>query len=450
MNKKIIIGLIILGIGVLIGIGTWLITKPNKEQPIEIKPPEILERKKEIAAYGWSIKNDEIQAVREAISMIREKLKKSPDFAFLFSSVGYDEKKLLQETRRLLPGTKIYGGTSCLGPMTKDGFHIGEKASLAIMGVSSKEIIWGVGGADLDKLSPQEAGKTAVLAAIENAGKEKTEKPSIIFITASPGKEETILEGIEEIVGKDVPIFGGSSGDNTITGEWRQFVNENVYSNGLSLAVVYTNLKISYFYEAGYPVTEKKGIITKAKERVIYEIDGRPAAEVYNEWTGGVFDKYLKEPGKIWGILSESTFYPLAKVLRVPGKEPFYLTIHPLDIRLDHSLGVFAEVTNGDEIALLHGNWEILLNRFRTTPMKALEKYNLKKDEGLFAVYTYCAGTMLAIPEKERPKMPLLVKEAVGEVPFIGTFTFGEQGYVPAIGNHHGNLVNSIVIFSLR
>jgi len=445
MTKKVIIGLIVV---VLIGVGIWIALKPKVEKPIEIGVPEVPGVEERMAGYGWSVNGDESQAVEEAVSMMKAKLEKSPDFAFLFSSIGYGEEKLLQEINELLPGTKIYGGTSCLGPMTADGFHVGEKASLAIMGISSEKIAWGVGGADLDKLSPREAGKEAVLGAIESAGKEKTEKPNIVFITAAPGMEETILKGIEDIVGKEVPIFGGSSGDNEIIGEWRQFVNDKVYSNGLALAVAYTDLKVSYFYEAGYPVTEQKGTVTKAEGRIIYEIDGRPAAEVYNEWTGDIFAQQLAEPGKVWGILAEATFYPIAKVLRAPGVEPFYLAVHPLDIRPDHSLGVFADMADGDEIVLLHGDWEILLNRFRTTPMKTLETFKLKKGEGLFALYTYCAGTMLAIPEEERPKMSLLVKEVIGDVPFIGNFTFGEQGYVPGVGNHHGNLVNSIVIFS--
>jgi hypothetical protein len=103
---------------------------------------------------------------------------------------------------------------------------------------------------------------------------------------------------------------------------------------------------------------------------------------------------------------------------------------------------------DGDEIVLLHGDWDILLNRFRTTPAKALEEFKIKKGKALFALYTYCAGTMLAIPKEERPKMPLLVKEVIGDIPFIGTFTFGEQGFVPGIGNHHGNLVNSIILLT--
>jgi hypothetical protein len=444
MNKKIIIGLIV---AVLIGIGIWVGYTFREEEPLKIMPSKKSEVRTEQAAYGWSAKKDEKEAVAQAVSMMKEKLEKSPDFVFLFSSVGYDEEKLLSEIKTLLPEAKIYGGTACLGPMTPDGFHGVEKQSVAIMGVASPEITWGVGGADMDKVSPREAGKKAILTAIESAGRQETEKPDIVFITAAPGAEEKIIAGIEEVVGKDVPIFGGSSGDNTIAGEWRQFAGGKVYKNGVALAVAYTDLKIGYAYEAGYLVTENKGTVTRAEGRIIYEIDQKPAAEVYNEWTGGVFSEKLEKGGKVWGILSEATFYPIAKVLKTPKGEPFYLAVHPLSIRPDHSLEVFAEMREGDEIALLHGGWEILLNRFRTTPQKALTRFKIEKGEAVFAVYTFCAGTMLSIPESERPKMPLLLKEVIGEVPFIGNFTFGEQGFIPGVGNQHGNLVNSIVIF---
>lgn len=448
MPKKIIIGLIVV---VLIVVGIWLVMKFKEERPvIEIKPPEIAEKEKRVAAYGWSLKSDEKEAIEEAVSMILKKIERTPDFLFLFSSIDYEEEKLLAGIRNLLPETKIYGGTSSLGPMTPDGFHGAQKQSLAIMGISVPEITWGVGGTDSDILPPKEAGREAILAAIKSAGKEKAERPNIVFMTASPGVEEKILEGIEEILGKDVPIFGGSSGDNEIKGEWRQFVNDKVYKNGLALAVAYTDLKIAYSYEAGYPLTGQKGVVTRAKERIIYEIDGRPAAKVYNEWAGGVFDEQMKAPGKVWGILAEATFYPIAKILESPARELFYLAVHPLSILPDYSLEVFANMKEGDKIVLLQGNWETLLNRFRTTPIKALETFGIKKGEAYFALYTYCAGTMLVIPEGEREKMPLLVKAEIGEVPFVGTFTFGEQGFVPGIGNHHGNLINSIVIFSSR
>ena len=52
------------------------------------------------------------------------------------------------------------------------------------------------------------------------------------------------------------------------------------------------------------------------------------------------------------------------------------------------------------------------------------------------------------ISEEERAKMTLLINSELGGIPFIGTFTFGEQGFIPGVGNMHGNLVNSMIIFS--
>ena len=47
-----------------------------------------------------------------------------------------------------------------------------------------------------------------------------------------------------------MPVLGGSAGDNYITGEWRQFANGDVYSNGISLCAIYTDLKVGWAYEA--------------------------------------------------------------------------------------------------------------------------------------------------------------------------------------------------------
>ena len=395
---------------------------------------------------GWSDNNNETIAVEEAVSSVRTELGgKSPEVAILFSTAGYDSDRVLKEVRRLLPGVQIYGGTSCLAVQTKEGFHAGEKGSLALLAVATEDITFGVGGVSIDDFpSAKGAGKAAIQAAIDAAGEEGT--PKLVLMTGSVGNEEELLAGIEEVIGKDIPVLGGSAGDNTITGEWKQFANEHVYSNGVSLAVIYTDLKVGWAYEAGYLRSENRGTITRADGRRIYEIDNRPAADVYNDWTGGtVIAEELEAGGS---ILSKTSYYPLAKIIKQEGQE-YTLSIHPLSINgTDHSLEVFANVEEEDEVMLMHGDWELLLNRALTTPTKALRSESLSKEDVSFGIYTYCAGTMLAIPEDERHKMPVLVQTTIGDAPFIGTFTFGEQGHIRGVGNLHGNLVNSMIVFT--
>ena len=439
-----------IGIGVVI-VGAILLSAGCIEKEGEVLMPEAPEEKLGDGMFasvgcGWSDNNTENNAVAEAVSSVRAQLGgKSPEVAILFSTVGYDSDRVLSEVRRLLPGVQVYGGTSCLAVQTREGFHAGEKGSLALLAVAAEDITFGVGGVSIDDFpSAKEAGKAAIQAAIDAAGEEGT--PKLVLMTGSVGHEEELLAGIEEVIGKDVPVLGGSAGDNTITGEWKQFANEHVYSNGISLAVIYTDLKVGWAYEAGYLRSEGRGTITRAEGRTIYEIDTRPAAVVYNEWTGGTVVVEELETGG--SILSDASYYPLAKVIKKEGKE-YTLSIHPLSINAtDHSLEVFVNVEEGDEVMLMHGDWELLLNRALTTPAKALESESLSEEDVSFGIYTYCAGTMLAVPEDERPKMPVLVKTAIGDAPFIGTFTFGEQGHIRGVGNQHGNLVNSMIVFS--
>ncbi len=445
-GKKIIISAVIVGLIVLAAFSCGCAEKEGEvlvlETPEEKPREEILIH----VGCGWSDNIDEVKAVEEAVSSVKTQLEgKSPDFAVLFSTASYGSDMVLSEVRRLLPGVQIYGGTSCLAVQTKDGFHAGEKGSLALLAVASKNISFGVGGVSIDDFpSAREAGKSAIQAAIDATGKKGA--PKLVLITGSVGREEELLAGIEDVIGKDVPVLGGSAGDNTITGEWKQFANENVYSNGISLTVIYTDLKIGWAYEAGYLRSENRGTITKADGRIIYEVDNQPAAEVYNEWTGGTVVAEELETGG--SILSDASYYPLAKIIKNEEKE-YTLSIHPLSINAtDHSLEIFANIEEGDEVLLMHGDWELLLNRALTTPIKALESENLSKEDVSFGIYTYCGGTMLAIPEEERSKIPVLVKTAIGDAPFIGTFTFGEQGHIQGVGNLHGNLVNSMIVFS--
>ncbi len=438
-------------IGILtVVMGALLLSGCIETEEIEIseKETELQQTGPVYVGSGWSINDDAVTAVNEAASLVTNKLgEKTPEYVILFSTVGYDLEIVLSEINKLFPDAQIYGGTSCSAVITEDGYHAGDVGSLALLGVSSENISFGVGGADIDEEeSARAAGEQAIKDAIINAGREG-ETPTVVLITAAVGYEEGILLGIEDVIGKDVPIMGGSAGDNKILGYWRQFANDKVYINGTSLTAVFTDLKVGSAFEAGYNVTTNEGNITRAEGRIIYEIDNQPAAEVYNNWTDGeiIGDSIELSEGEV-SVLAESTFRPLAKIFTSPDESVYHLSIHPLSVNLsDKRLTVFANVEEGERIQLMEGDSDMILNRAHRTPNKALIDGGIEKGKGAFGIYTFCAGTMLGIEESDRPMIPLLVEGAIG-VPFIGTFTFGEQGHISEIGNKHGNLVNSMVI----
>jgi len=442
--------------------GFWMMVP--KLEPPEISPeavtpsgggitvlePSKPSRAKEVAVgYGWSVKDEEREAVNEAVSSaLNEFGGETPEYGVLFTTVGYDAEKVLKEVRRLLPTTKIHGGTSMFGVYTREGYHLGEKGSLAIMLVSSPKIVFGVGGAEVGELSAKEAGKQAILAAMKDAGREG-ETPELVYIMGSFNNEEGLLAGIEEVLGKEIPVVGGSAFDDDASGKWRQFADDDIYVNGVVLTAFYTDLKIGWAYEAGYQKTQYRGIITKAKERTIYEIDNRPALDVYDEWTGGLVSEVSAGSDEDTIVEIEKTaLYPFAKIMSGKHREIHYVPMHPYLWNMeDGSITLGVNVHPGEEVTVMLGTWERNLHHCQTTPNNALLSKNIKRGEGYFAIYSYCLGKMLTIPEEERSKIPLMVNSALGDMPWIGANTGGEQGLLEGVGNEHAGLVNDIIIF---
>ena len=448
MNKKVIIGLII----ILIGAGIWLAIRPVPvEEPPIIEPPEVPERRG--AATGWSEKEDEIEAAKEAVSMMLERLGTTPDMAFLyFPTIAYQKEKVVGEVRRLLPGTKLLGGTMPLGVMSDDGYFVDRPQSMVILGVAVPEIIWGVAGASAEDISPREAGRQAVLKAIADAGKEEAQKPDLIILVPTVLLEEEILRGIIDVVGEKVPVFGTHVIDITGAEKQASFANEAIYRTGVSVAAVYTDLKLGYGIEAGFEITEKAGRVTKVDGLRLIEIDNRPAAVVYNEWLGGRLAELIEDPEKatLFSVLINTMPDFLGRKTKDLEGRDYFIPTAALDIFPDLSLLLEIELKEGDEIRLIRGDWEILLNRALVVPRDTIERFNLEKENIIFALSSFCGATWLVIPEAEQPKIPLLLEESLGEeVPFTSVLACGIPIFVPELGrNIHTSLSVGVLIFS--
>ncbi len=454
MNKKIIIALIVI---VLAGGSIWyLVRRISPEEslgPVVLPPTE--ESKEPVASVGWSVVENEEQAVQEAVAMVLEELERSPDFAFLYCASGYDEEKIWVEVKRLLPDTKIIGGNSGYGVMTPGGYfwYPAASQSLGILGVATPGIVWGVGSVTLDGISSREAVKQALAQAIEDAGQGEMVMPDIVInIPSFDMEHDEVLKGISDLLGKDVPVFGAYSVDRGIGGDWRVFGGDKVFHDGIVVAVVYTDLNIGLFREHGFEITEKGGMVTKAEGKRLIEIDGRPAAEVYNELIGGLLDEEIKDPEKanVSKARLTSTLNPLARILNVPGAETFYVPNLLVKILPDLSMALDSPLQEGDELKILRGDWEILLNRLRSAPRKAMDNSGIEKDKIIFALDSYCCATHYVIPESERPKSPQILKETIGNAPFLVICACGIQIPEPIIGNLYTSLGNGILMFGSR
>ncbi|MDF1615089.1 FIST signal transduction protein [Desulfurivibrio dismutans] len=392
-------------------------------------------------ATSHSILVDTRAAALEACQRLRHRLGQPPDIIFVHWSVLHRGKELRTTLADEFPGCQIHGASSCLGGMTEDGVISREGRGLVLMGLTDPEGAYGVASGQLGD-TPHRRAAEIVQGAISNA-RRPGEMPDLVRISSTPGCEDQVISGIESLLGPEVPIIGGSAADNQVRGEWELITHRQHLLEGLVVTVFYPSTTVAFAFHNGYSPTLAKGRITKGGGRVIEEIDHQPAALVYNEWTGGVISPALADQES---VLAATTLYPLGRVVGEIGGVPYFTLAHPDRVTPGQGLSLFADIKVGDEVILMRGTVETLISRAGRVTQAALQAGRLTPEETCGAMIVYCAGCMLTVRDRI-DEVAESLNAALGGKPFLGTFTFGEQGCFAGGENRHANLMISAIVF---
>lgn len=392
-------------------------------------------------ASSFSTSSNTVEAIRNAYADLENKLGGSPTWLAVHGTYQHSGEVIISTLRALAPDVPFQGGTSYLGIMTEAGFHSDEGVGLGLFGIRDPEGVYGVGYSEPKTFSRQ-TGREAIANALQKAG--KNTPPTLVWITCAPGDEEGILAGIEEeLAGANIPIIGGSSADNFLEEKWYQITNGQVLRNGVVVTAMYPSKPIRYAFDNGYTPTSHEGTITKAAGRTIYEINHRPAADVYNEWTDGVITDHLGGGN----ILAPSTLYPLGRKAIWTRSATFYQLSHPRAVVENHALSLFTRVEPGEKIILMESSARELIYRVNRITSRALAGISAPDRQVAGALIIYCAGCMSAVKNEIQELTRQFSEELEGQ-PFLGLFTFGEQGCALLRGeNSHANLMMSIIVF---
>ncbi|WP_146348422.1 FIST signal transduction protein [Phaeobacter marinintestinus] len=382
------------------------------------------------------------QAVADIIGQMPT-AKSDPDFIAVHFSAVYDQAVIQNGLRNLAKGS-FHGATSCQGVMSDTGMQ-------SINGLGAGAFcIWDPEGAYGTAMRPigdnaRASARDATEAALRAAGR-YGEAPDMVWLSTVPGTEEAVLEGVQSVLGRNVPILGGSAADNDVSGNWSVFDRDSCAENGVAVSVLFPSGDVSFAYHNGYAPTLHSGQVTKANGRRLIEIDNRPAADVYCGWTGGAVQP--KTPtSESASILADSTLSPLGRHLRNVGTVPYFRLAHPSTLHPDGSLDLFADVSEGDVLTLMQGSVSSLTERAGKVTCLAGRVGGMSQDDVKGALVVYCGGCMMAVQDRMDDVVGGINNVLSGK-PFMGIFSFGEQGMAFDGQNHHGNLMISSIVFS--
>ncbi len=381
------------------------------------------------ALTGYSKNKNAYEAGKEAALMSGKD--KNAKLVFAYMSCDYKVKDVIKGIKEVY-SCPVIGNTSYTGVIVPEGYIGGNDPFVGIMVLSDPTMVVGVGFADRKAYpSARAAGEAAAKTARAMTKMPAGSEPNLMYMTASPTEEEFFLKGITGVVGR-VPLFGGSTADNTIEGKWSLYLDGKVTGEGMAVALIYMKNGFVNEFTGAYRETKDMGIITKVEgNRKLVEIDGVPAIKKYAKWRG-------RKPSEFMGgkLLVETITSPLGVKDRLGD---LVAIRHPMNGNDDYSMNVGANLSEGTAVIRMEASVDELISSVGNT-LKAL---NAKCKKPIVAYHlVHCGGRRAGIDSRINEVYKEIKKNVAG-VPFIMEFTFGEYGYVDDGRNTTGGLMLS-------
>lgn len=391
------------------------------------------------AASAMSTADDMTTAMGDIADQMGLRNGHPPDFAALHFAPTELLGDLQSRAVGLFGGAALHGGSSCRGVMTDRGLAMRDGRGIGAFAIWDPDGAYGTAMASLGQ-DARRAARAATQDALRNAGREG-EAPDLVWLTSAPGVEEQVLAGIKDVLGADAMIVGGSAADNDVSGQWQQLSGTGSGQTAVVVSVLFPSRAVACSYQSGYAPTGTHGTVTRCEGRRLLEIDGMPAAETYSRWTSGAVPVASHTDVS---ILADSTFFPLGRETDTLAGVPFHLLAHPAVAHPDGAITLFADVAPGEKLWLMEGSSASLVARAGRVAKASRE--DQPNDAVAGALVVYCGGCMLAV-EDRMEDVYRGVADQLGGAPFLGVFTFGEQGSPLGGETRHGNLMISCSSF---
>ena len=354
-----------------------------------------------------------------------------PTTIIVFSTQAFDLERI-REIRNRFPGVQILGLSSSHGVLRPDGF---KRGMYAFVFDKADDLTIDVKAISFD-------GCDDIRHKVSQAlGDWRDSDTAELSIHATRGSEERVLEGIHDVFGGRETVFGATPGADKFLQTPYCFLNETVLTNGSLILRLHCHRLLVSASCFGYLSTSRTGIVTVASDRIIEKIDDRPAADVYNEWTDNMFAAYISRGGF---LPTSSVLYPLGRAYGDDLENSFWLA-HPLSIDASHkTIQTYAEIPVGSQVYLMRGTPDSIRNGVGKAVQRALA--NVGNRYVVAASIMFCAGCA-SVLSNDMDSVCAEAREALGDIPFIGCASFGEQGQLSSSKTLcHGNMMTEIVL----
>lgn len=250
------------------------------------------------------------------------------------------------------------------------------------------------------------------------------------------GNQHEVVRGAYGVLGAEVPLVGGCSGDDFAYTLTHQFIGDRDGVRILTDAVVGVGLGSAGPFGVGIAHGWRKVgepvVVTSSSGGRLFELDGRPALDVYLEWIGA--DRSLLADPKAF---RERAFASPLGMSRRTGED--IRVVNDADLA-ESSLLCLADVPQGALAWMMEPDDEAMIQAGATSCARALENLGGAEPLGLL-VFDCCARKVMLGEDGVRRETEAMATVA-GGLPFGGFYTYGEVARTHGSrGMHHLTVV---------
>lgn len=221
-----------------------------------------------------------------------------------------------------------------------------------------------------------------------------------------------LAEGIQESLPDSTMISGGLAGDaarfqHTLVG-----LNEVPREGRIVMVGFYgAHLRVTNGTVGGWDPFGSEKLITKSTDNILYELDGKPALEIYKNYLG----MYAEE------LPSSGLFFPLS--IRTKGaRRRVVRTILSVNEK-DNSLVFAGNMPEGSYAQLMKANADRLIEGASTAALISLATLSYKPE---LAILISCVGRKLVLDQRVEEEVEV-VRETYGpDTAITGFYSYGE------------------------
>lgn len=223
-----------------------------------------------------------------------------------------------------------------------------------------------------------------------------------------------LIQGLNAVLPDSVVVTGGLAGDGSRFERTWTLADDVPQSGFVSAVGLYgDNIMIGHGSKGGWDKFGPERVITKSEGNVLFELDGKPALELYKTYLGD----------RASGLPATGLLFPLAVRTNANDEKSLTRTLLAVD-EANQSMTFAGDLPNGGLVQLMRADLERLIDGAGDAAL--LTKERAPEASNALGIAVSCVGRRLVLGERTEEEVESVMDILPNGTKLVGFYSYGE------------------------